>query len=100
MTYALLIRPLAESDLNAARRWYGSEAPHKLDDFEFAFDDVFARIIKHPLLFPAKHHELRQAPVPGFPYYVWYLVTENQNLIEVVAVIHDRQEREQFRERD
>lgn len=98
MKYSLLIRPLAESDLNAARHWYGIEAPHKLDDFEEAFGDLFGRIAKSPLVFPEKHHELRQAHVSGFPY-VWYLVTAHLNPIEVVAVIHDRQERTPFGDR-
>jgi hypothetical protein len=45
-----------------------------------------------PLLFAALRQEVRRAHLNVFPREVWYLVHEELQLVEVVALVHDRQD--------
>jgi len=44
------------------------------------------------LLFAALRQETRRSHLNVFPHEVWYLVHEELQLVEVVALVHDRQD--------
>ncbi|MFT4189734.1 MAG: type II toxin-antitoxin system RelE/ParE family toxin [Aeromicrobium sp.] len=93
MTWSLLIRPSAEQDLRQVRHWYAVEAPEQVDRFEAELDDMFGLIVEHPMMFPVLRSEARRAHLKVFPYDVWYLVHAEPQVVEVIAVVHDRRDR-------
>lgn len=92
MSYTLLVRPVAERDLAEARAWYLEQAPHVVDRLEQSVDDVFRRLVEAPFRYRTIVRDARRVHCAVFPYEVWYRVHENRHVIEVVAVVHDRQD--------
>jgi plasmid stabilization system protein ParE len=84
--HRLVLRPAAQSDIDAAAEWYARE---RLDlGLDFASEIVlcFARVVEAPESFQIVHRDLRRAFVRRFPYCVFFRV-ETDELI-VVAVTH------------
>ena len=99
MIYSILVRAAAEHDLNRARDWYSIEAPHYVSRFEAEIDAVFQRVIEAPLRFRQVVRDARRAHLTVFPYEIWYRVHEDHQVIEVMAVVHDRQDLARFEKR-
>jgi len=92
VTYALVVRGVAERDMSRARDWYMLVAPHQVERLEARFDEVFDRVQQRPLMFAPLVAGARRAHLRVFPYEIWYLVHEDVQTVEVVALVHDRQE--------
>jgi len=85
-----IIRPLAESDIDHAARWYDDRQPGLGLRFLDALDKVFARIRVVPMQFPTVSTHVRRALLHTFPYAVYFRVTD-ETLI-VLAVLHLRRD--------
>lgn len=79
--------------MQRARDWYAVEAPAQIDRLEAAFDEVFDLVTQHPEMFAPLRREARRAHLAVFPYDVWYRVHPEERLVDVIAVVHDRQDR-------
>ena len=88
MTYKLVIRPEAESDLKEAFYWYEDKRPGLGYDFLLQVDAGLRFIKRNPEVFPAEYKSSRKHLIKRFPYKIIYLV-EKEKLI-VLAVIHGR----------
>lgn len=75
-----------------AQDWYALEAPEQLERFADELAAALERIRARPLLFAALRQETRRSHLNVFPHEVWYLVHEELRLVEVVALVHDRQD--------
>jgi plasmid stabilization system protein ParE len=82
-----------------AQDWYSIEAPEQVDRFADELAAAIERIRARPLLFAALRQETRRCHLNVFPHEVWYLVHEELQLVEVVALVHDRQDPSRLRER-
>ena|SRR5688500_11248142 len=95
----MLIRftPEADAELTEARHWYSHN--HQDLDLEFmqCVDDVLARVLSNPRLFPVVYRNLRRAVVRRFPFAVLYEITSNE--IQVIAVFHSRRNPEVWKSR-
>lgn len=78
--------------MERAQDWYAIEAPEQVDRFADELTAAIERIRTRPLLFAALRQEVRRAHLNVFPHEVWYLVHEERQLVEVVALVHDRQD--------
>jgi len=78
--------------MERAQDWYALEAPAQVDRFADELTAAIERIRTRPLLFAALRQEVRRAHLNVFPHEVWYLVHEALQLVEVVALVHDRQD--------
>lgn len=80
--------PEADAELTEARRWYS----HNRQDLDLEFmqciDDVLARVVSNPHIFPVVYRNLRRAVVRRFPFAVFYEIAANE--IQVVSVFHSR----------
>ena len=95
----MLIRfnPAADAELTEARHWY-SQYRQDLDlEFMQCIDDVLARVVRNPHLFPVVYGNLRRAVVRRFPFAVLYEVTADE--IQVIAVFHSRRNPEVWKSR-
>jgi plasmid stabilization system protein ParE len=82
-----------------AQDWYAIEAPEQVERFADELAAAIERIRARPLLFAALRQETRRAHLNVFPHEVWYLVHVELQLVEVVALVHDRQDPSRLRER-
>lgn len=99
MSYSVLFRRDAERDAEHAQDWYALHAPEQVDRF---VDDLAATVtsIRHsPRAFRVLRRDARRAALRSFPYLVWYRVREELQVVEVLAVVHQRQEHERLRRR-
>jgi plasmid stabilization system protein ParE len=78
--------------MKRALDWYAVEAPEQVERFERELDRAVLRIVEHPLLPAVLVASARRMHLNVFPYELWYLVHEHLELIEIVALVHDRQE--------
>ena len=89
MRLPLVVNPLAEDDLRAAKVWYDERRPGLGDEFLLCVEDVFDRVQRARIL-GTVFQDLRLALVRRFPYAVVYRIDEDQ--ITVVAVYHTRRD--------
>ena len=99
MTYAVLFRHSAERDAERAQDWYALHAP----DQEARFIDDLAATVdlirRSPHAFRTLRQDARRAAMKVFPYMIWYRVHEDRRIIEVIAVVHGRQDGERLQDR-
>jgi plasmid stabilization system protein ParE len=88
MARGLIVRPLAEADLEQAANWYDEEQAGLGSRFLSDVDQVFERIRERPLQFPALSGDIRRALLHTFPYAVYF--RETDETIRVLAVLHLR----------
>ena len=81
MKEALLIRPAAEAELEAAYYWYEERREGLGHDFLLCVEEAIDRILRTPELFPVVHKQVRRALIRRFPYGIFYLVDEEKILI-------------------
>jgi toxin ParE1/3/4 len=90
LSLPLIVNPLAEGDLAAAKAWYDERRPGLGGEFLLCVEDVFERIQRMPESSEKVFQELRLALVRRFPYAVIYRVDERQ--VTIVAVYHTRRD--------
>jgi plasmid stabilization system protein ParE len=88
MARGLIVRPLAEADLEQAARWYDEEQAGLGSRFLSDVDQVFGRIRERPHQFPMVSGDIRRALLRTFPYAVDF--RETNETIGVLAVLHLR----------
>lgn len=86
MTAPLSLHPAARAEYDAAVTWYEAARPGLGDQFERAVESVFATITAAPDRYPVAEDPVREAPVPGFPFCVYYW--EFAGFVRVAAVYH------------
>lgn len=86
----VIIRPAAEADLSAAKRWYDERRPglgaELLAVVDRAMNELEERAEKHPLYY----REFRRVLLRRFPYKVFYRV-ENERVI-VFRILHAKRD--------
>jgi len=92
------VRPAALADLVAARDYYNGEREGLGDELVDEFDAVQQKIGAMPLRFPAlPGTRFRRAPLRRFPYFVVFELSDE--LIRILAFVHERERPRSFTER-
>ena len=87
MKLPITMRPKARAEYDAAVDWYGKQRRPGLDvRFIRAVNDVMQLIAEMPHVYQVVLRDIRQAPVPGFPYCVHYRV--RPSAVVVLSVFH------------
>ena len=86
MTLALVFRPVAQAEIDAAAAWYEGQKPGLGEDFVAEVQQVLNTMANHPERYPVADGDVREAPVSSFPYCVYYRVKPDR--VVVVAVFH------------
>lgn len=97
MARRLIVRPLAESDVDDAGGWYEHQQSGLGLRFLDAVDQVFDRIQAAPLQFPSVSPTVRRALLHTFPYAVYFRATDEA--VVVLAVLHLRRDPRRWRMR-
>ncbi len=86
MSLPVIVRPEAQADLLAARRWYEEQRSGLGEAFVDCVEEVLARIAQMPEFYEVALRGVRRGKMRRFPYVVYYRVLADR--IEVIAVLH------------
>ena len=86
MTFQRIVRPIARSELAESSAWYESRKDGLGVELVMAVEAVFGEITTQPNRFPIAVGDIREAPVTGFPFCVYYRVRGDR--VIVLAVFH------------
>lgn len=85
--------------MQRAQDWYSLEAPEQVDRFASELEATVQRVRRHPLRFARLRGDARRAYLRVFPYQLWYRVHEELQVVEVLALVHGRQDPSRLGER-
>ena len=97
MSPALILRPAAEEDVEAAYRWYEERSPGLGAEFLRSVEAGLASIERNPEAFQKVYKHARRALLRRFPYALFYVASAE--LIEVIGCIHTRRHPRRWRSR-
>lgn len=96
MTFVVRFRVDAQHDFNRALAYYAAEVPHETERF---IDEAFTaagRLAQFPYSSPELRRDARRANLRVFPYQLWYRVHDEAEVVEIIAVLHHRQDSARF----
>lgn len=92
MTFAASLSGDAQRDFYRAQAHYDAEAPEQTDRFVDEFFAASRRLQDFPYSAPVIRGTVRRVSLRVFPYQVWYRVQDEAKAIEIIAVLHYRQD--------
>ena len=84
----LIVRSLAEAEIEQAHLWYAERSPDAARRFLDEIGTIFARIIENSDQYPQVRSDLRRARMPSFPYGIYYTIVGD--IASIVGVVHAR----------
>ncbi len=93
----IIMRPVAETEVNDAFRWYEDKSEGLGSEFMRALDAVLASIQRNPTAYAIVYKQMRRALLRRFPYGIIYLVGNNE--IIVLGCFHASRNPKQWRNR-
>ena len=84
----LVVRPLAEADIDEAHAWYAARSPQAAARFLDTVEVTLAAIRERPESFVRVHGTLRRALLPSYPFGIYFHVDPDR--VRIVAVAHSR----------
>ena len=90
MSWRLIVRPNAESDLSEAARWYESQRQHLGGQFLDEMGHAISSLANSPLRHPEYYRGFRRVQTRRFPYKIFYRI-EGSDVI-VVRVLHAKRD--------
>ena len=86
--HRLVVRPLAEADIDEAYAWYAARSPQAAARFLDTVEVTLTAIRERPESFARVHETLRRALLPRYPFGVYFHVDPDR--VRVVALAHSR----------
>jgi plasmid stabilization system protein ParE len=86
MSLPVVFRRAARAEFDDAANWYEQRSARRGALFSVAVRQVLDRIADQPRLYAEVFQDVREAPVPGYPYCVYYRPESSQ--LVVLAVFH------------
>ena len=99
MTFAVSLAADAQRDFYRAQAYYDAEAPHETERFVYEFFAAARRLTDFPYSSPELRNGARRANLRVFPYQIWYQVHGDTSIVEIIAVLHHRQDPAQMNDR-
>ena len=93
----LVVRPLAEADLDEAFAWYETRSVGLGVDFLRAVDTCFAAMAAAPLADPVVYRGARRALLRRFPSAILYIIEDER--LHILACTHMRLHPRRWRQR-
>ncbi|MGH7714051.1 MAG: type II toxin-antitoxin system RelE/ParE family toxin [Gemmatimonadaceae bacterium] len=97
-----MIRPVqfrveAREDVRQATAWYAERSSHAAAGFREQLAEAIALIQSAPEAFPPRYRGVRRAGLRRYPYGIYYRIEEQ--VIDVIAVLHGRRHPRRWRRR-
>ncbi len=99
MTFSIRLAANARRDFYRAQEYYDAKAPDQTERFITEFFATARRLADFPYSGPELRAGARRANLHVFPYQLWYRVRDETLEIEVIALLHHRQDSAEFRAR-
>lgn len=87
MAYKIKINPSARLDLIEAIDWYNNQQSNLGSRFYKNTQSTFKSIQTNPSGFAIRYKTIRTAIVKNFPYLVHYIIDQQTNSINILAII-------------
>jgi plasmid stabilization system protein ParE len=97
MSRVLVIEPEAEAEIAESADWYEERNPVARTGFLSALDRSLHLIRERPEQYQIVHRQTRRALLDGYPYALFYKVTESQ--IIIVSCFHTSRNPKSWRDR-
>ena len=88
MVSKIIVKPLAEIDINESVNWYELHNEKLAEEFLFELRDAVRIVSNSPLGFAKRYKEIRAFSLNKFPYNIYYII-ENDTMF-IVAVLHQK----------
>lgn len=92
MTFAVRLTPTARRQRDDILAWYDEEDPEQSERFLLEFYRAARRLERFPLSGPILRRGARRVGLRVFPYHIWYRVRIDSEVVEIIAVLHHRQD--------
>lgn len=92
MSFALVIQDEAKNELREAQAYYLQKSDSAASNFESAITDAFARLTSGVVDYREAITGVRMLSLPAFPYNVYYRRREEENTVQVVAILHSKRD--------
>lgn len=99
MTHHVRLTSNARQDRDSVLAWYDAEAPDQIERFIDEFYATARRLEDFPHAGPVVHRGTRRVNLRVFPYQLWYRVHDEAQVVEIIAILHHRQDPEQLSDR-
>ena len=86
MSLPIIVRPVADAEFVESIDHYKQVGEAVARDFARTIDDVIREVALTPKRYPIVEGDVREAPVGGFPFAVYYRVRANRLI--VLAIYH------------
>ena len=97
MSRLLVIEPEAEAEIFNTAEWYEQRNPAASAGFLRAVNRALVLIADHPEQYQIVYRKARRAILDGFPYALFYKVTDRE--IIIVSCFHNSRNQKVWRER-
>lgn len=97
MKYQIIVRRLAERDLEEAEDWYNGQQSGLGAEFRGVVSDLFERLVDSPRIYPRVHGDVHRAVLRRFPYLVYFVIEGSR--VVILAVLDSRRDPRVHRER-
>jgi plasmid stabilization system protein ParE len=92
VTFVVRLHANAQRDFWEAQAYYDPEAPDQTERFIDEFFGTVRLLAEFPYSSPELRRGARRANLPVFPYQLWYLIDDAAKIVQVIAVLHHRQD--------
>jgi plasmid stabilization system protein ParE len=99
VTYRVRLTRSAQRDRDRILAWYDAESPKLSERFIDEFYATARRLERFPLSTPELRGGARRVNLRVFPLALWYRVDEEERELEIIAVLHHRQDSTGFGDR-
>jgi plasmid stabilization system protein ParE len=99
MGNTLKISQAALDDMQKALDWYESQSEGIEQRFHKAISESLKFILNYPEASAMRYRQLRYKTVKKFPYYILYIFDEINAHVEIVAILHEKQDRKVWKNR-
>jgi plasmid stabilization system protein ParE len=93
----LIFTPEAEADVTTAKAWYAAVQEELGRAFVEKVDEACLQILAAPNRHAVLKFGIRRVPTKRFPYGIFYVI--HDDVIHVIAVVHDRRDPEVWQQR-
>jgi toxin ParE1/3/4 len=98
VNYTLIIKPLAQVDIEEAALWYEDKSIGLGSVFLQEMEDKLLIIEQNPNLFEIKYKSVHQAFLYRFPFSIHYII--DREIIFVIAILHTNRNPQMIEERN
>lgn len=92
MTFTVRLHANAQRDFYRVQGYYDAEAPDQTERFIAEFFAAAGRLAEFPHSGSALRGAVRRANLRVFPYQLWYRAHDETQEVEVIALLHHRQD--------